>query len=618
MGGADLMPVSLRKREAHQKTPGARESHSERSSAPAAAAADAAAADDDDDDDDDGDDCNPRLQNDSLRPLSSGGTSTARVASSLAYRPAAAGVATDGPVTEFAPLDALLPIPVDGVITGVGNGAAAGVTIPKPTPGKRGGGFSCHCCFHPSMALLKANGELVRACDVVAGDLLLDEYGRPVPVHSARQAYTLQAQAADSVAPAIAVQAIDPACGLPYPAKQMYHFEHANDGGATLPPLIVTDDHTIELINASLIEVKVVSGKLAVSYSSVWHEGQTGGKPSNLVDGARSWPWQRQLTTPLKATYPRNPQNVASDEVRACRWLWKVHNIRAPFFWSPSARDYHDWLWAMHSHFKNDGSAWAMYCPSAVSQFTGSVQSVFGGPFPLLPLKTGLPVIRTLVQPISFTGGGRFRHIAMQACFSKVGQAAAAAAGVNLLDWVDPVTKVVVADGLVEQLAWLVGIWMVVGTTGCLVISQLGRDRPLSQVDVTTGNHSEAIDRVVEIACQVWRAQSVFISPTETQLLSHSAGVWGPAHVAACKREVLTATSRSFHPRKWRLLPALQDDAVNWFSMLLTTLDIYRRKVIPMELLADTVSVRRHLLAGRFLFLRSTWLAISNAVLRFC
>lgn len=39
-----------------------------------------------------------------------------------------------------------LPIPVDGVLTGMGNGSAAGVTIPKPVPGKRGGGFSCHCC----------------------------------------------------------------------------------------------------------------------------------------------------------------------------------------------------------------------------------------------------------------------------------------------------------------------------------------------------------------------------------------------------------------------------------------------------------------------------------------
>jgi hypothetical protein len=39
-----------------------------------------------------------------------------------------------------------LPIPTDGIITGIGNGAAAGVTIPKPVPGKRGGGFSCHCC----------------------------------------------------------------------------------------------------------------------------------------------------------------------------------------------------------------------------------------------------------------------------------------------------------------------------------------------------------------------------------------------------------------------------------------------------------------------------------------
>lgn len=39
-----------------------------------------------------------------------------------------------------------LPTPADGVITGSGNGLAAGVTIPKPVPGKRGGGFSCHCC----------------------------------------------------------------------------------------------------------------------------------------------------------------------------------------------------------------------------------------------------------------------------------------------------------------------------------------------------------------------------------------------------------------------------------------------------------------------------------------
>jgi hypothetical protein len=41
-----------------------------------------------------------------------------------------------------------LPLPTedDGVITGSGNGLAAGVTIPKPVPGKRGGGFSCHCC----------------------------------------------------------------------------------------------------------------------------------------------------------------------------------------------------------------------------------------------------------------------------------------------------------------------------------------------------------------------------------------------------------------------------------------------------------------------------------------
>lgn len=39
-----------------------------------------------------------------------------------------------------------LPIPTNGVITGIGNGGAAGVTIPKPVPGKRGGGFSCHCC----------------------------------------------------------------------------------------------------------------------------------------------------------------------------------------------------------------------------------------------------------------------------------------------------------------------------------------------------------------------------------------------------------------------------------------------------------------------------------------
>jgi hypothetical protein len=39
-----------------------------------------------------------------------------------------------------------LPLESDGVITGSGNGLAAGVTIPKPVPGKRGGGFSCHCC----------------------------------------------------------------------------------------------------------------------------------------------------------------------------------------------------------------------------------------------------------------------------------------------------------------------------------------------------------------------------------------------------------------------------------------------------------------------------------------
>jgi hypothetical protein len=41
-----------------------------------------------------------------------------------------------------------LPLPTeeDGVITGSGNGLAEGVTISKPVPGKRGGGFSCHCC----------------------------------------------------------------------------------------------------------------------------------------------------------------------------------------------------------------------------------------------------------------------------------------------------------------------------------------------------------------------------------------------------------------------------------------------------------------------------------------
>ena len=41
-----------------------------------------------------------------------------------------------------------LPLPKesDGRITGEGNGVAAGVTVPKPTPGKRGGAFSCHSC----------------------------------------------------------------------------------------------------------------------------------------------------------------------------------------------------------------------------------------------------------------------------------------------------------------------------------------------------------------------------------------------------------------------------------------------------------------------------------------
>jgi hypothetical protein len=40
-----------------------------------------------------------------------------------------------------------LPTPEDGVITGAGNGvAAAGTIVSKAVPGKRGGGFSCHCC----------------------------------------------------------------------------------------------------------------------------------------------------------------------------------------------------------------------------------------------------------------------------------------------------------------------------------------------------------------------------------------------------------------------------------------------------------------------------------------
>lgn len=39
-----------------------------------------------------------------------------------------------------------LPIPSGGIVTGRGNGGAAGITIPSPVAGKRGGGFSCHCC----------------------------------------------------------------------------------------------------------------------------------------------------------------------------------------------------------------------------------------------------------------------------------------------------------------------------------------------------------------------------------------------------------------------------------------------------------------------------------------
>ena len=534
-------------------------------------------------------------------------------------------------------------------------------------------------CFDWSTELLLADGHSKAARDIQVNDMVLDERGQPTPVTGVQRAYQLVLPPDGEEGPAHLVNAGIPAL----PAVDMYEFGfvdyNLNAGGtATHPPLIVTGDHRMELIsNRSVTIVRNArTPRLGIVYMAVWtaasglpargagsdipNEQQP---PDAYLHGPhplQSWPYEKTRTVNVQRTQA-NPagatvQELEEDKARARREAWQAHNIRSPFFWRPTARDYDRYLWWCFDMYRNGNQVhpatgaplvrdnyylwactWATYQPSALSSYNGVIQH-HGQPPPVLPPNPvapvtgaqpvlGLPAIDQRVTPLHFrplnfnAAMSRFEHLLRTAVFTPANFPTMPAGRPMNLDWTPRAAGAAVEPrGLVLRLAWLVGFWLGDGRSDHPMLLQSDRGRPPTRGPARPGgDHTPAIDEVLDIARHVHAAiGSPAVQQAHLGQQLRLPGPWlaGPLppvntrpsvrtdHTNAVQRETFDAAGLSFQPRSWRLYPALHGGAGNWFSLLLTSLRVLAPqqgqtlKHFPMLMLSDSIDVRRYLLAG--------------------
>ena len=214
-------------------------------------------------------------------------------------------------------------------------------------------------CFSPETKLLLADGGVIAAGDVTPATVLLDEHGQPTPVTAIDRGYVEVQSPAGG-----AVQRVPQA---DHPAKDMYSFEllgHAAPAGTvTHPPLVVSGDHIVELVNLM--------------------------KPAVLIDhGTGSYVVQHWQLDPITHFMTRVSYNgFATDEQADCF----AANLPYPMRWSPRASVFYAFL--QTGLPDDDKRGWSMYQPSALST-AAQLQSV---------------------TPLAFTGVGRFRTLVRQA-----------------------------------------------------------------------------------------------------------------------------------------------------------------------------------------------------------
>ena len=333
-------------------------------------------------------------------------------------------------------------------------------------------------CFKPETKLLLADGGEIAAGDVVSrrvgadgtvtpGTVLLDEHGQPTPVTAVDRGY-VEVQSADGDQ----VQRVPRAN---HPAKDMYSFElMGHDVPAPTvshPPLIVSGDHIIELVNLMKPTVCVCNdnGNFSVHHSQL--------DPGTQFMSRKSYGY------------------FATDE-EANEF---AAGLSYPLRWSPRASVFYAYL---HSTIPDeDKRSWSMYQPSALST-AAQLQSV---------------------TPLAFTGVGRFRALVRQA--------------------LQPMSNQQLTPQLLDRLAWLCGFWLANGES----------------------NHRQTTDEVSSI---VQTVRAVLLDDTQSS-----------------QQRVELASEAPL-------------SGFSWFARLLATLGVSGNKHVPMAVLADSVDIRRHCLAG--------------------
>ena len=190
----------------------------------------------------------------------------------------------------------------------------------------------------------------------------------------------------------------------------------------------------------------------------------------------------------------------------------------------------------LHSSTSDDDKrSWSMYQPSALS---------------------AAPQLQS-VTPLAFTAVGRFRALLLEALY--------------------PVTEQRLTSQLLHRLAWLIGLSLAVSNADQATVAQRGFGSQAPDDD-----HGAAINEIVSIAHAVHALLGG--SPLAPEVDE--------------RRQQLQTNSRSFPDWQWLLHPMLDGGHDHRFGRLLVGLGVGTNKHVPMAILADSVDVRRHCLAG--------------------
>ena len=341
-------------------------------------------------------------------------------------------------------------------------------------------------CFAPETKLLLADGGEIAAGDVVPqqvlpggtvlpGTVLLDELGQPTPVTAVDRGYAeIQSENGGRV------QRVPRA---DHPTKDMYSFQIVghiapSETAATLPPLVVSADHLVELVNLTRPTVSTCSA--GVSYS-VEH-------------------WELDGNTHFMA---RSCYGGFCTEEQANEF---ATDLPFPVRWSPRASLFYAYL--QSDTCDNHKRSWSMYQPSALSIAS--------------KLKT--------VTPLAFTGVGRFREAVQGALHPAT------------------LSEQQLTPDLLHRLAWLIGFWLADNSVDQLAVTPRHSGKPDG-----SGADQLAFDEVASITHAVHELCRG--SPLESGLQS-------------C------------------------------LGQLVMGLGVLGNRHVPKAILADSVDVRRHCLAG--------------------